>query len=123
MNGDCGHAKRAAAYLQDEQRTLEQMMAKRSGLQQKKGTWRRRIREMGTLPADAFEKYRDRSPKELHKLLHKCQGQLSKYGCALPSLAVASNATGTPSLSVSDLGVTGVKLPVHFPLLPDLDLP
>ncbi|KAK9866710.1 hypothetical protein WJX84_008069 [Apatococcus fuscideae] len=66
--------------IQDEQRTLEQMMAKRSGLQQKKGDLEKKIREMGTLPADAFEKYRDRSPKELHKLLHKCQGQLSKYG-------------------------------------------
>ncbi|KAK9861310.1 hypothetical protein WJX84_000307, partial [Apatococcus fuscideae] len=66
--------------IQDEQRTLEQMMAKRSGLEQKKGDLEKKIREMGTLPADAFEKYRDHSPKELHKLLQKCQSQLSKYG-------------------------------------------
>ncbi len=66
--------------LQDEQKTLEQMMAKRSGLQQKKGDLEKKIREMGTLPADAFEKYRDSGPKELHKLLQKCQAELNKYG-------------------------------------------
>ena len=75
-----GHSPAKEFNVQDEQRTLEQMMAKRSGLEQKKGDLEKKIREMGTLPADAFEKYRDHSPKELHKLLQKCQSQLSKYG-------------------------------------------
>ena len=55
-------------------------MAKRTGLEQKKADLEKKIREMGTLPADAFEEYRNHSPKELHKLLQKCQSQLGKYG-------------------------------------------
>lgn len=39
----------------------------------------KKVRDLGSLPADAFEKYRGKSSKELHSLLHKVQGQLSKF--------------------------------------------
>ncbi|KAK9807008.1 hypothetical protein WJX72_010649 [[Myrmecia] bisecta] len=66
-------------HVEDEAKVLEQLMAKRAQLQQKKADLEKKIRELGSLPADAFEKYREHSLKELHKLLQKCNGQLKKY--------------------------------------------
>lgn len=58
------------------------MLSKRATLQQKRGDLERKIRELGSLPADAFEKYRDHSLKQLLQLLQKAQTQLKKYGYA-----------------------------------------
>ena len=38
----------------------------------------RKIRELGSLPADAFEKYQNMSLKELWKLMNKCNNELKK---------------------------------------------
>ena len=67
---------------QDETRRVEDLLTKRAALSQKQADLEKRIRDLGSLPADAFEKYRDRSANELHRLLHKAQQQLKQYGCA-----------------------------------------
>ena len=65
---------------QDELRKVENLLSKRAGLQQKRADLERKIRELGSLPAEAFEKYRDRSLGSLHKLLQQAQNELKKYG-------------------------------------------
>ena len=65
---------------QDELRKVENLLSKRAGLQQKRVDLERKIRELGSLPAEAFEKYRDRSLASLHKLLQQAQNELKKYG-------------------------------------------
>jgi len=67
-------------YVQDESRKVENLLSKRAGLQQKKADLERKIRELGSLPAEAFEKYRDKSLNSLHKLLQQAQVELKKYG-------------------------------------------
>ena len=39
----------------------------------------RKIRELGSLPSDAFEKYQDLSIKQLFKKLDKCNQELKQY--------------------------------------------
>lgn len=56
-------------------------MAKRGALQGKKADTERRIRELGSLPGDAFEKFQNAQPKELHKQLTRTNGHLKKYRC------------------------------------------
>ncbi len=70
---------------QDESRKVESLLSKRAALGQKRGDLERKIRELGSLPADAFDKFRDTTLKDLLRLLQKAQNQLKKYGCA-PSL-------------------------------------
>ena len=78
-------------WLQDESRKVESLLSKRATLQQKRGDLERKIRELGSLPADAFEKYRDHSLKQLLQLLQKAQTQLKKYGYACPCSSPALN--------------------------------
>lgn len=59
---------------------MAQLMAKRSALMQKKADHEKKIRELGSLPADAFEKFQDKSLAEVGKLLTRAQKQLKKYG-------------------------------------------
>ena len=39
----------------------------------------KKIRDLGSLPADAFEKYRKSNVKQLWKKLDKCNSELKKY--------------------------------------------
>eukprot|EP00850_Spirogloea_muscicola_P014975 SM000111S18798 [mRNA] locus=s111:204108:212996:+ [translate_table: standard] len=66
--------------VQDERKELEQLVNRRSLLLQKKDDLTRKIRDLGSLPSDAFEKYKDKMLKELHKMLHKCNEHLKSYG-------------------------------------------
>eukprot|EP00850_Spirogloea_muscicola_P012247 SM000078S22106 [mRNA] locus=s78:418815:427691:- [translate_table: standard] len=66
--------------VQDERKELEQLVNRRSLLLQKKDDLTRKIRDLGSLPSDAFEKYQDKTLKELHKMLHKCNENLKIYG-------------------------------------------
>eukprot|EP00850_Spirogloea_muscicola_P019286 SM000187S03903 [mRNA] locus=s187:97887:106614:- [translate_table: standard] len=66
--------------VQDERKELEQLVNRRSLLLQKKDDLTRKIRDLGSLPSDAFEKYQDKTLKELHKMLHKCNEHLKSYG-------------------------------------------
>lgn len=65
--------------LQDEAKDLEQLLNKRNLLQAKREDYMKKIRELGSLPSDAFEKYKRKNLKELHKMLHKCNEQLKKF--------------------------------------------
>ena len=58
---------------------MEHLMAQRAALQVKKADFERRIKDLGSLPGDAFDKYRDARPAELHKQLTRCNTQLKKY--------------------------------------------
>lgn len=66
--------------VQDEAKRREALMTKRTALTAKRADLEKAVRELGTLPADAFEKYREDSLPQLHKLLSKAQTQLKKYG-------------------------------------------
>ncbi|PIA60617.1 hypothetical protein AQUCO_00300252v1 [Aquilegia coerulea] len=39
----------------------------------------KKIRDLGSLPSDAFGKYKQKSIKEMRKMLHKCNEQLLKF--------------------------------------------
>ncbi|MCO5576606.1 hypothetical protein L7F22_030421 [Adiantum nelumboides] len=65
--------------LQDEKKDLEQLLNRRNLLQAKREDIMKKIRDLGSLPSDAFEKYQKKSLKELHKMLHNCNEQLKKF--------------------------------------------
>ncbi|OAE21948.1 hypothetical protein AXG93_242s1310 [Marchantia polymorpha subsp. ruderalis] len=65
--------------LQDEAKDLEQLLNRRNLLQVKREDLMKKIRDLGSLPSDAFEKYQKKNLKELHKMLHKCNEQLKKF--------------------------------------------
>ena len=54
-------------------------MSRRSAMQSKRTELERKIKDLGSLPSEAFEKYRDHSLQELHKLLQKANTQLKKF--------------------------------------------
>ncbi|KAH7431805.1 hypothetical protein KP509_08G067300 [Ceratopteris richardii] len=65
--------------LQDEKNDLEQLFNRKNLLQAKREDIMKKIRDLGSLPSDAFEKYQRKGLKELHKLLHNCNKQLKKF--------------------------------------------
>ncbi len=48
-------------------------------LEQRQADLEQRIRELGTLPADAYSAHASRSPAQLQKLLDKANKELKKY--------------------------------------------
>lgn len=63
-------AKRAeekdyAERIQDDQQSLEKMQSKQSQLFKKKEENMKKIRDLGSLPADAFDKFQDKTPKQV----------------------------------------------------------
>jgi structural maintenance of chromosome 3 (chondroitin sulfate proteoglycan 6) len=65
--------------LQDEAKDLEQLLNRRNILHVKREDLMKKIRDLGSLPSDAFEKYQKKGLKDLHKILHKCNEELKKY--------------------------------------------
>ncbi|XP_075634803.1 structural maintenance of chromosomes protein 3 isoform X1 [Castanea sativa] len=65
--------------LQDEAKELEQLLSKRNMLLAKQEEYSKKIRELGPLSSDAFEMYKRRSIKELHKMLQRCNEQLQQF--------------------------------------------
>ncbi|KAK6912655.1 RecF/RecN/SMC, N-terminal [Dillenia turbinata] len=65
--------------LQDEAKELENLLSKRNILLAKQEEYSKKIRELGPLLSDAFETYKRKSTKELHKILHKCNEQLQQF--------------------------------------------
>ncbi|CAI9105898.1 OLC1v1004922C1 [Oldenlandia corymbosa var. corymbosa] len=65
--------------LQDEAKELEQLLSKRNTLLAKQEEYSKKIRELGPLSSDAFERYKRKSMKELYKMLHNCNEQLQKF--------------------------------------------
>lgn len=64
--------------LQDEAKELEQLLSKRSIFLAKQEEYSNKIRELGPLSSDAFETYKRRGVKDLHKMLHRCNEQLQQ---------------------------------------------
>jgi structural maintenance of chromosome 3 (chondroitin sulfate proteoglycan 6) len=60
--------------------SMEMLASRRSALQAREADLQRRIRELGSLPADAFEKFKGKGKKVLHKQLNKVMTELAKYG-------------------------------------------
>merc|ERR1719384_2797259 len=58
---------------------LERMASKQTVLQQKIQDCTKKIRELGSLPSDAFEKYKNMSQKQLFKQLERANQELKKY--------------------------------------------
>ena len=70
----------ASAAAAEGSRGLDTALAKRGALLSRKADLERKIRDLGSLPADAFERYRGRPAAELHTALHKAQQVLKKLG-------------------------------------------
>uniref|UniRef100_A0A0R3W898 Structural maintenance of chromosomes protein n=1 Tax=Taenia asiatica TaxID=60517 RepID=A0A0R3W898_TAEAS len=78
-----------AERIQDDQQSLEKMQSKQSQLFKKKEENMKKIRDLGSLPADAFDKFQDKSlkqllfvctrPEQLFKLLDKANRELKRY--------------------------------------------
>nr|QIC49990.1 structural maintenance of chromosomes protein 3 [Actinia equina] len=65
--------------IQDDAKALEKIANKRSLLMKKKDDCMKKIRELGSLPADAFDKFQKTNLKALWKKLHHCNEELKKY--------------------------------------------
>lgn len=65
--------------LKDEEKELEQLLSKKNMFLAKQEEYSKKIRELGPLSSDAFEIYKRKNIKELHKLLHKCNEQLQQF--------------------------------------------
>jgi structural maintenance of chromosome 3 (chondroitin sulfate proteoglycan 6) len=64
---------------EDYARTVDSLMQKRTQLLMKRSDLERRVRELGTLPADAYESHRARTAKELHALLQQANARLKDF--------------------------------------------
>ncbi|KAL9238676.1 hypothetical protein vseg_013066 [Gypsophila vaccaria] len=65
--------------LQKEAEELEQLISNKNMLLARQEEYSKKIRELGALSSDAFETYRRKSIKDLHKMLHKCNDQLQQF--------------------------------------------
>eukprot|EP00731_Ephydatia_muelleri_P021107 Em0013g834a len=65
--------------INEEAKTMEKLAGKRSFLLKKKEESMKKIRELGSLPADAFDKYQNLQLSQLWKKLEKCNRELKKY--------------------------------------------
>ncbi|KAL8587035.1 Structural maintenance of chromosomes protein 3 [Nucella lapillus] len=74
-----GQEKEAQEKIQEDAKELEKITNKQSLLVKKKEDCMRKIRELGSLPSDAFEKYQNNSLKQLFKKLEQCNTELKRY--------------------------------------------
>lgn len=65
--------------INDDAKHMEKIAHKRSLLMKKKEECTKKIRELGSLPADAFDKHQKTPIKALWKKLHQCNEELKKY--------------------------------------------
>lgn len=65
--------------INEDAKELEKMTNKQSLLLKKKDDCMKKIRELGSLPSDAFEKYQNLGSKQLFKKLEQCNEELKKY--------------------------------------------
>ncbi|CAG8727772.1 16984_t:CDS:2, partial [Cetraspora pellucida] len=65
--------------LERQQKNVDKFLSKRKLLLQKKDECTKNIRELGALPEEAFEKYKNTDPTKLLKQLHKVNEGLKKY--------------------------------------------
>ncbi|XP_076467825.1 structural maintenance of chromosomes protein 3-like [Babylonia areolata] len=74
-----GQEREIQERIQEDAKDLEKMTNKQSLLLKKKEDCMRKIRELGSLPSDAFEKYQNLSLKQLFKKLEQCNTELKRY--------------------------------------------
>ncbi|XP_029645024.1 structural maintenance of chromosomes protein 3 isoform X1 [Octopus sinensis] len=74
-----GQEREQQEKINEDAKELEKMTNKQSLLLKKKDECMRKIRELGSLPSDAFDKYQDLSLKQLFKKLEQCNQELKKY--------------------------------------------
>uniref|UniRef100_A0A0D9VBW3 SMC hinge domain-containing protein n=1 Tax=Leersia perrieri TaxID=77586 RepID=A0A0D9VBW3_9ORYZ len=65
--------------VQDGAKDLEQLMSSRSMHLAKQDECMKKIRDLGSLPADAFETYKRKNKKQLQKMLYDCNEQLQQF--------------------------------------------
>jgi len=65
--------------IEEDAKELEKMASKQTVYQQKIAECTKKIRELGSLPSDAFDKYKSMSQKQLFKQLEKANQELKKY--------------------------------------------
>ncbi|KRY03335.1 Structural maintenance of chromosomes protein 3, partial [Trichinella patagoniensis] len=58
---------------------LEQLLNKRNLFLSKQDDCKKKIRDLGSLPSDAFERFKKKNMKELVKMLHKCNEELKQF--------------------------------------------
>ncbi|CAM9202095.1 unnamed protein product, partial [Lampetra fluviatilis] len=75
-----GREKEQLEAINHDAKELDKMTNRQSMLLKKKDDYMKRIRELGSLPQDAFEKYQNLSLKQLFKKLEQCNQELKKYG-------------------------------------------
>lgn len=66
--------------MSEREKEIETLITKTSMLANKREQYQKKIRELGSLPADAFDRYRSESVSALRKLLGKTNTQLEKLG-------------------------------------------
>ncbi|KAK4336941.1 hypothetical protein RND71_043513 [Anisodus tanguticus] len=71
--------KETIEKINEDSKDLEKITSKNSMLVTKIEEYMRKIRELGTLPADAESKYFNMSLKNLYKKLEQCNRELQKY--------------------------------------------
>lgn len=71
--------KEKKTAIEEDSKLMEKIANKRSVLLKKKEECMRKIRELGSLPADAFEKYHRTASKALWKKLKEANEELKKY--------------------------------------------
>lgn len=74
-----GQEKELQDKLNEDSKELDKMTNKQTVLIKKKDECMKKIRELGSLPSDAFEKYQTLSSKQLFKKLDQCNNELKKY--------------------------------------------
>ena len=65
--------------VEDRHKQLETLTNRKSILLTKRSELEHRVRDLGTLPADAYEAHRDLSSEELHSALHKANQEAKKF--------------------------------------------
>ena len=68
-----------AEKIEEDAKELEKMASKQTLLQGKIQECTKKIRDLGSLPTDAFSKYKNMSQKQLFKQLEKANQELKKY--------------------------------------------
>jgi hypothetical protein len=71
----------ARCVLQDEAKVTEQLLARQAALKLRRGDLERRIRDLGSLPAEAYgDAHRGKSPKQLQRALKQANERLKQCG-------------------------------------------
>ena len=68
-----------ADKIEEDAKELEKMASKQTVFQAKIQDCTKKIRDLGSLPTDAFSKYKNMSQKQLFKQLEKANSELKKY--------------------------------------------